>query len=431
MIDRISGRARAPARGRGAPRPAGRLVRPGVAAETKAAALDTQIGDASAARLDAVIPAEPRVEAERQRPPSPSPRDSGRLEMSEILRQLSGRLAAAASGSTASRPAPAIPSTGGEAVPITLSVKGRYFRLAKFLHLLRRRLVKGQASRDRTVVLGRRHTFNGGVQHRARSTCDQGGRPDHGNARAQRVRDARPRPCPRRPATTTTRVPRWLCGSKRPGLGENAADRCEAAPAEDPRIVVLVISLARVLAWEVPNLLHRGPAAAASAAVPAAPAAASPKTRAEALRIGKRRRSVRPRALSNGDAHAAPLPGRDPFACSAGRIFATPRGDTPPPALPATIVIGRPGGHRVAKRGWIVILASIPTRNGRRRLCSFARGARRSVGGVSVLNSSNRRPLRGGYWVVYTGPYSTLARGLATRGRASTHRATARPTSAS
>ena len=72
-------------------------------------------------------------------------------------------------------------------------------------------------------------------------------------------------------------------------------------------------------------------------------------------------------------------------------------------------MIGRPGGHRVAKRGWIVILASIPTRNGRSAALSFARGARRSVGGVSVLNSSNRRPLRGGYWVVYTGPYSTLA----------------------
>jgi hypothetical protein len=26
-----------------------------------------------------------------------------------------------------------------------------------------------------------------------------------------------------------------------------------------------------------------------------------------------------------------------------------------------------------------------------------------------VLNSSNRRPLRGGFWVVYTGPYTGLA----------------------
>ena len=72
-------------------------------------------------------------------------------------------------------------------------------------------------------------------------------------------------------------------------------------------------------------------------------------------------------------------------------------------------MIGRPGGHRVAKRGWIVILASIPTSNGRRAALRFARGARSNVGGLSVLNSSNRRPLRGGYWVVYSGPYSTLA----------------------
>ena len=78
-------------------------------------------------------------------------------------------------------------------------------------------------------------------------------------------------------------------------------------------------------------------------------------------------------------------------------------------ALPKQIVIGRPGGHRVAKRGWIVILASIPTNNGRGAAVRFARGARGDVGGLSVLNSSNRRPLRGGYWVVYSGPYSTLA----------------------
>jgi hypothetical protein len=38
----------------------------------------------------------------------------------------------------------------------------------------------------------------------------------------------------------------------------------------------------------------------------------------------------------------------------------------------------------------------------------FARDARPNVGALSVLNSSNRRPLRGGYWVVYSGPYSTL-----------------------
>ena len=38
-------------------------------------------------------------------------------------------------------------------------------------------------------------------------------------------------------------------------------------------------------------------------------------------------------------------------------------------------------------------------------LCAGGAG----IGDVSLLNSSNRRPLRGGYWVVYTGPYNTLA----------------------
>ena len=39
----------------------------------------------------------------------------------------------------------------------------------------------------------------------------------------------------------------------------------------------------------------------------------------------------------------------------------------------------------------------------------FARRARARVGSLSILNSSRRRPLRGGYWVVYSGPYPTLA----------------------
>ena len=41
---------------------------------------------------------------------------------------------------------------------------------------------------------------------------------------------------------------------------------------------------------------------------------------------------------------------------------------------------------------------------------AFARAAhRKGIAAISVLNSSNRRPLRGGYWVVYTAPVPTLA----------------------
>jgi hypothetical protein len=168
-------------------------------------------------------------------------------------------------------------------------------------------------------------------------------------------------------------------------------------------VVVLVAALAVILAWEVPNLRARS-SGSSSAAVPAAPAAAAPRHVPRHV-SGNGADPFAPKSLSNGDAHAVSGGGPDPFTGSPGSSWSAANS---PVALPKQIVIGRPGGHRVAKRGWIVILASIPTRNGRSAALSFARGARRSVGGVSVLNSSNRRPLRGGYWVVYKGPYSTL-----------------------
>jgi SPOR domain len=79
------------------------------------------------------------------------------------------------------------------------------------------------------------------------------------------------------------------------------------------------------------------------------------------------------------------------------------------PLLPGTIVLGTPGAGKVADSGWIVILASIPTAAGQSSATSFAKQAEKAgIGSTSVLNSSNRRPLRGGYWVVYTGPYNSL-----------------------
>jgi hypothetical protein len=169
-------------------------------------------------------------------------------------------------------------------------------------------------------------------------------------------------------------------------------------------VVVLSAVLAALLAWEVPHLLKRS-SGSSLAAVSAAPATAPPRHVSRHV-SGTGADPFAPKALSNGDAHAVSGGGPDPFTGSPGSSWSAKNS---PLALPKQIVIGRPGGHRVAKRGWIVILASIPTRNGRSAALSFARGARRSVGGVSVLNSSNRRPLRGGYWVVYKGPYSTLS----------------------
>jgi hypothetical protein len=166
--------------------------------------------------------------------------------------------------------------------------------------------------------------------------------------------------------------------------------------------VVLAAVLAVLLAYEVPHLLKRS--SGNSSAVPAAAAASIPKKPVSRHGGGSGVDPFAIKSLPDGDAHAVAGGGPDPFNASSPSSAATSTA-----ALPSRIVIGTPGGHRVAKHGWIVILASIPTSNGRPAALRFAHGARRSVGGLSVLNSSNRRPLRGGYWVVYSGPYSTLA----------------------
>jgi hypothetical protein len=135
---------------------------------------------------------------------------------------------------------------------------------------------------------------------------------------------------------------------------------------------------------------------------------------------------VKPRPRrAGGDPFAGnPLPNQDARAVTAGG--ADPFKGGPQPVLtqkpiPGQIIIGRPGGHRVASHGWIVILASIPTRNGHSSAVHFARGARGRVGSLSILNSSRRRPLRGGYWVVYSGPYPSL--GAVSRRAGSVHAA--------
>ena len=57
--------------------------------------------------------------------------------MSEILRQLSWASRRSGVRIESITPSQPVASTGAQAVPITLAVKGRYFRLAKFMHLLR------------------------------------------------------------------------------------------------------------------------------------------------------------------------------------------------------------------------------------------------------------------------------------------------------
>jgi hypothetical protein len=169
-------------------------------------------------------------------------------------------------------------------------------------------------------------------------------------------------------------------------------------------VVVLLAVLVGLLAYELPHLLKRS-TGNSSTAVAAAPAASTLKPERKRLPGGGNGADpFAVKSLPDGDAHAVTASGPDPFT----GLSPSSSSSAATAALPSRIVIGRPGGHRVAERGWIVILASIPTSNGRPTAVRFARGARANVGGLSVLNSSNRRPLRGGYWVVYSGPYSTL-----------------------
>jgi hypothetical protein len=123
------------------------------------------------------------------------------------------------------------------------------------------------------------------------------------------------------------------------------------------------------------------------------------------------------RLLADNDPQAGSVSGpggtHDPFAKEAVPSPATPAAPhaEDPVAAPLTgkIVVGTPKPGAVAKRGWIVVLASIQTRFGRPYANRFAtRVERNGLGSVAVLDSSTRKPLRSGYYVVYTGPFASL-----------------------
>lgn len=69
-------------------------------------------------------------------------------KMSQILRQLSEAARAAQVRVDTITPSAVVPSTGGEAVPISLAVSGHYFNISKFLHILRTQVdVRGSVVR--------------------------------------------------------------------------------------------------------------------------------------------------------------------------------------------------------------------------------------------------------------------------------------------
>jgi hypothetical protein len=107
---------------------------------SKAASLDGQIGDANVklASTQAFMQS-PEAHQSVERLAQVRRAVPEDVNMSEILRQLSS--AAARSGVRIDSITPSAPvaAAGAQAVPIALSVNGRYFRLAKFVHLLRTR----------------------------------------------------------------------------------------------------------------------------------------------------------------------------------------------------------------------------------------------------------------------------------------------------
>jgi hypothetical protein len=196
-------------------------------------------------------------------------------------------------------------------------------------------------------------------------------------------------------------------------IGRRGSTNTERLAAKQRRqkilVGVLVGVLAALLAYQLPHMLG-GSSDDSAAGVPtaAAPSIPEPVSGSEKTRVAVPASSADPfaaKSLPNDDAHAVTAGGPDPFT----RSSASPSTSVAsrPAASPTQIVIGRPGAHKVAKPSWIVVLASIPAANGRPAALSFARKARK-VGGLSILNSSTRASLRGGYWVVYSGPYGTL-----------------------
>jgi hypothetical protein len=202
-----------------------------------------------------------------------------------------------------------------------------------------------------------------------------------------------------------------------------AAERAAKERRQLYMVVGLGALLLIVLAVEVlPKVLHSSSAPPAAAPAPT-PVVSTPTATAQTA-AGKAalrhvlRQPARdpfvgrvpsvPTALGNVP---GPAGVHDPFSepGSASSTVSVPVQQAPVQAIQGTIVIGTPGAGAVKQHGWIVILASLPTSKGRAAATAFAAKARRNgAGSVSILNSSNRRPLRGGYWVVYSGPYATL-----------------------
>jgi hypothetical protein len=204
-----------------------------------------------------------------------------------------------------------------------------------------------------------------------------------------------------------------------------------AAAAKERRQKVIafggLVVLAILLVIQGPKLLDALGGSSDPVAAPSPPAAAvpeaEPENNGEALReLQGSRDPFAARGLGDNDPLARAVSGPagidDPFApralASAPAPEATPTPESQPepeppaPSLPNRIVLGTPKAGAEAKRGWIVVLASIQTRLGRSYAERFAARVQARGLDVAVLDSSTNKPLRSGYYVVYTGPFASL-----------------------
>lgn len=190
------------------------------------------------------------------------------------------------------------------------------------------------------------------------------------------------------------------------------AARMEAKRRRQKILVVIgLVMFAALIAYEVPHTIKllRGKSSPAASSVVTPATVSTTQPRQIPKQFSSSGDPFAARSLPNADPQVgAETGGHDPFAAPSAANPAPAPTPTIAEPLPKQIVLGTPGPNRTAVRGWIVILASIPTGEGRGSADGFARRASGNVGNVSILNSSNRKPLRGGYWVVYKGPFRTL-----------------------
>jgi hypothetical protein len=205
-------------------------------------------------------------------------------------------------------------------------------------------------------------------------------------------------------------------------IGYAQARRTRERAAKERRKKLLLVAgicmLLAVLAVQVPRTLNMlksdSSSSGLSGGVTSTPTKA-PATKASKRALRFRRAKVDDPFAARRITDAESRPGavgasgglHDPFQPNSAAPASPPHPLSP--SIPRQIVVGTPG-RRAPRRGWTVVLASIPTSHSRGQAVRFARSARaHGVGDARVLKSSSRNRLRPGYWVVYSGVYRHLS----------------------